>query len=158
MKQPIELDIIHTEIFIEFIFAVKEKRTLISQEIRQAVQLYIADLLKGRGHKLLAIYCMPDHTHFLIDMNMVDSISALVDDIQSSSAAIINDQKWFKSEFSWQEGYATLSHSPWRVQELVDSILNQEMYHKEKTFKQEFIELLQSLEEDEVTDVFDWIL
>lgn len=55
-----------TQIRIQIIFAVKGRDKLIPKKHRNQVEKYIAGILQKRNHKLLAIYCMPDHLHILI--------------------------------------------------------------------------------------------
>ena len=54
---------------------------------------------------------MPDHTHLLIGLKPSISISDLVRDIKAGSSKFINDNRWVKGKFNWQEGFGAFSYS-----------------------------------------------
>ena len=47
---------------------------------------------------------MPDHVHVLFGMRPSQSLSDLMQDIKGNSSKWINDMKFLKFKFSWQEG------------------------------------------------------
>jgi REP element-mobilizing transposase RayT len=118
----------------------------------------MSGIIKNNSHKLLAIYCMPDHCHFLIGLNPSQSISDLARDIKSNSSKWINEQELLKSPFHWQDGYGAFSYAKSQLDAVVKYILNQPEHHKGQTFKEEYINFLQkfNVEYDEKY-VFDWI-
>jgi putative transposase len=69
-------------------------------------------------------------------------ISDLVRDIKNNSSGFINDRKFIKGRFSWQEGYGAFSYSDSQIESVYNYILNQEIHHNQKTFKDEYIDLL----------------
>ncbi len=58
----------------------------------------------------------------------------------------INGKKWVKGRFSWQEGYGVFSYSHSHIDKVVKYVLNQELHHQQKPFKQEYLELLEKFE------------
>jgi len=74
------------------------------------------------------------------------AIADLVRDIKNNSSNFINDHKWVKRKFSWQEGYGAFSYSHSHISNVYQYILNQENHHKKKTFKQEYFEFLQKFD------------
>ena len=46
--------------------------------------------------------------------------------------------------FAWQKGYAAFSAGPSSIEAVRRYILNQDVKHKRKTFKDEYIELLRT--------------
>jgi REP element-mobilizing transposase RayT len=100
----------YTQIHIQVVFAVEGRQHLIRPELRDEVQKYMSGIIRKREQKLLAIYCMPDHTHLLIGLRPELALSALVQDVQEGSAAFINRQRWYAGRFRWQEGFGAFSY------------------------------------------------
>jgi putative transposase len=101
---------------------------------------------------------MPDHTHILVGMKSDVSIADLTRDIKAGSSKFINDKKWVKGKFGWQEGYGAFSYSKSHVDSVIRYILNQEEHHRNKTFKEEYLEFLRKFEiEYDEKYLFEWI-
>lgn len=132
----------YTQIYIQIVFAVKGRQNLISPKNREELHKYITGIVQNRGHKLLAIFCMPDHVHVLIGLKPSQSISNIAKDIKAGSSGFINEKKWVMGKFNWQEGYGAFSYSKNQVDSVVKYILNQEEHHRKKTFKEEYLEFL----------------
>ncbi len=148
----------YSQIIVQFVFAVKSRDNLISSKNREELEKYISGIIENKGQKMLAIYAMPDHIHILVGMKPNISISDLVRDIKSNSSRFINESKWIRGKFSWQEGYGAFSYSKSHLDNVVKYILNQEEHHKKKKFKDEYLEFLDKFEieyKDEY--LFDWI-
>ena len=92
---------------------------------------------------MLAINCMPDHTHIFVGLKPAQSISDLVRDIKTNSSIFITDKKFVKSKFNWQEGYGAFSYSHSNIDAVVKYVLNQEEHHRKKSFKEEYLDFLQ---------------
>ena len=93
----------YTQLLTQLVFAVKGRQNLIEEPIRERIEKFICGTATKRKHKPLAIYCMPDHLHFLIGLNPDQSISDLVKEIKTSSNSLINDNLLTKQKFYWQE-------------------------------------------------------
>ena len=91
---------------------------------------------------------MPDHTHILIGMRPYQSISSLIQNVKSESTKWVNEHKFCRRRFEWQDGYGAFSYSRSQVGSVVKYIQNQEVHHKKKTFLQEYREFLDAFEVD----------
>lgn len=136
----------YTQIYIQIVFAVKGRENLISKNNREELHKYITGIVQNRGQKMLSIFCMPDHTHLLIGIKPSIAISDLVRDIKSGSTNFINEQKWTKTKFQWQEGFGAFSYSKSQIDMVIKYILNQVEHHNKITFKQEYIDFLEKFE------------
>jgi REP element-mobilizing transposase RayT len=118
---------------------------------------YIAGIIKGKGQKPIIVNGMPDHIHAFVGLRPAMSISDLVRDIKNNSSNFINDHKFVKGKFAWQESYAAFSYSYSHLGRVYDYILNQEKHHKNKTFREEYIGFLKkfAVEFDE-RYLFEW--
>jgi len=62
------------------------------------------------------------------------------------------------SKFEWQRGYGVFSYSPSQIDVVIKYILNQQLHHKKKSFKEEYIEFLKIFEiEYDEKYLFEWI-
>ncbi|MHA6279816.1 IS200/IS605 family transposase [Salinimicrobium sp. CAU 1759] len=136
----------YTQIHLHFIFAVKFRQGQIQPHWKERLYQYITGIIRKNGHKLLIINGMPDHLHLLVGFRTEQSISSLMQDVKASSSKWINEEKLTKEKFAWQEGYGAFSYSRSQVPRLIRYIENQEEHHRKKTFKQEYITILEELE------------
>ena len=133
----------YTQIYVHLIFAVQGRQNLISEKYRDQLEKYISGIVSNKKSKLLAIYCNPDHTHILIGLHPSFSISEIARDIKSNSSKWINKKKWFLGKFQWQEGFGAFTYSRSQINAVVKYILNQREHHKKKSFREEYIDLLE---------------
>ncbi len=139
----------YSQIYIQIIFAVKGRENLVVEEKRNELEKFITGIVKNRKQKILAIYINPDHAHLLLGLNNLDmKISDLVRDIKAGSSKMINDNNWFHFKFAWQEGYGAFSYSKSQIDSVVKYILNQNEHHKKKTFREEYLKILNDLNVD----------
>ena len=136
----------YTQIHIHFVFAVKFRLGLIDNEWKEQLNKYITEIIHSNKHKLLAINGMPDHIHILIGMRPTQSISDLMKEVKQSSSLWINNHKFTKKHFEWQEGYGAFSYSKSQIDGVVKYINNQEEHHKKQSFKDEYLEILTKFE------------
>lgn len=135
-----------SQIYLQFVFAVQNRRALIQGEHKEEFHKYITSLVQKRKAKMLAINCMPDHMHFFVGYKPTIFIPDFVKEIKVTSNEFINDKRWVKWKFNWQEGYGVFSYSHSHIDRVVKYILNQEVHHRKKTFRQEYHELLRKFE------------
>jgi REP element-mobilizing transposase RayT len=97
---------------------------------------------------MLAINCMPDHVHIFIGARPALYIPDLIKDIKTGSTRFINENKWCKGHFGWQEGYGVFSYTYTDVKKIIQYVLNQEEHHKKITFRNEYLDLLKEFNID----------
>jgi putative transposase len=148
----------YSQVYIQIVFAVKGRENLISKNNREELQKYITGIIQNREQKLLSIFCMPDHTHILVGIKPSIAISDLVRDIKTGSSHFINEQKWVKGKFNWQEAFGAFSYSRSQIDDVVKYILNQEEHHNRISFKNEYISFLKKFEIDyDEKYLFNWV-
>lgn len=148
----------YSQIYLQFVFAVKGRQSLISKDHKEELHKYITGLVQKRNAKMLAVNCMPDHAHLFVGFKPSILISDFIKEIKVESNEFINKKRWIKGRFNWQEGYGVFSYSHSHIDRVVKYVLNQEAHHQRKTFKQEYHELLEkfAIEYDE-RYLFDFI-
>ena len=132
----------YTQIYIQIVFAVEARQCLIRPEAKEELHKYITGIITHRGQKLLAIYCMPDHTHLFIGQKPSIAVSDLVHDVKKASMTFINEKRWVLGRFSWQEGFGALSYSHSQIPQVDRYIQNQERHHARTTFRDEYMAFL----------------
>jgi putative transposase len=151
-----------SKIYLQYVFAIKGKLSLIPKQHKEELHKYITGLVKHRNAKMLAVHCMPDHTHLFVGFKPSISISDFIKEIKVESNEFINYKKWIRGKFSWQDGYGVFSYSHSHIDAVVKYILNQERHHQKKTFRVEYLELLEKFEipfeERYLFDFIDWNL
>ncbi|MFH6992315.1 IS200/IS605 family transposase [Flavobacterium sp. FlaQc-48] len=138
----------YTQIHIHFVFAVKFRQAIINKEWKEELYKYIAGIIKNNNHKLLAINGVSDHVHILIGIRPAQSISELMKNIKQDSSKWINKSNFLNFHFEWQEGYGAFSYSKSQLASVINYIENQELHHKKKTFREEYINFLEKFEID----------
>jgi REP element-mobilizing transposase RayT len=138
----------YTQIYIQVVFAVQDRLCLIHGERKEELQQYMTGMVTRQGQKLLAIHCMPDHTHILIGLKPSLALSDLVGDIKTGSANYIDRKCWYPGKFAWQEGFGAFSYSHSQLSVGIRYIQNQERHHVRKSFRQEYVTLLRKFEVD----------
>ena len=133
----------YSQLYVHIVFPVKNRLNLIKSKNKETVQKYITGIIQNKKNKLLAISCMPDHLHLFIGLNPDISISSLVHDIKIASSKFINEKIKLAIKFQWQEGYGAFSYSHSQIGNVIKYINNQEIHHKKKTFKEEYLEVLE---------------
>jgi REP element-mobilizing transposase RayT len=78
----------------------------------------------------------------MIGLRPSQSISELMKDIKGDSSRWINDNKFIRGRFSWQEGYGAFSYCRNEVNKVIKYIQNQVIHHKGKDFLEEYKDLL----------------
>ena len=146
-----------TQIYIHLVFAVKGRQNLISTAHQEELHKYVTGIVHGKGQKMLAVFCMPDHSHVLVGIKPSIAVSDLVRDIKANSSGFINDQKWVLGKFSWQDGFGAFSHSRGELDKVVKYTLNQEEHHEKRSFKDEYLAFLKKFEvEYDEQYLFEW--
>lgn len=135
----------YSQLYIQIVFAVKGRHNLIKESFREELQKYISGIILEKQQKLLAIYCMPGHTHILVSIKPDLNISDFVRDIKSNSSLFIK-QKGFCKCFAWQHGFGAFSYSKSQYLNVVKYILNQPDHHKTKSFREEYLDFLKKFE------------
>jgi putative transposase len=135
-----------TQIYIQTVFAVSNRESLIKAAFKEDLYKYITGIVRNQGQKLIAINGMPDHLHILIGLQPSMALSDLVREIKSDSTSFVNQNRWVHGRFSWQDGYGAFSYGHSQLDTIIGYIKNQEKHHQKKTFKYEYLSLLRKFD------------
>ena len=101
----------YTQIYIQTVFAVSERQSLISDSFKEDLYKYISGIVRNENQQLIAVGGMPDHIHILLGLKPDIAVSPLVREIKPASSNFVNSKGWVKGRFSWQEGFGAFSYS-----------------------------------------------
>jgi putative transposase len=147
-----------SQIYLQFVFAVKGRQSLIPKQHKEELHKYMTALIQARKAKMLAVHCMPDHVHLFVGFKPSVLISDFVKEVKVQSNEFIREKKWIKENFAWQEGYGVFSYGHSQMHDVCKYVLNQEEHHKKKTFKQEYLQFLEKFAIPfEEKYLFEWI-
>jgi REP element-mobilizing transposase RayT len=125
---------------------VKGRSNLLQKPWRDEVFKYMAGITKNKGHKPIIVNGVADHVHLLWGLKPAMAISELIRDVKNNASNFINEQKWTKARFAWQEGYGAFSYAHSQIESVYNYILNQEEHHRKRTFREEYLELLEQFQ------------
>ncbi len=89
---------------------------------------------------------MPDHCHLLVGLNPQKSTADLVRDVKSGSSKWVNDQQLYYGKFAWQTGYGAFSYARSQLEAVVQYIINQPQHHQRRTFREEYMAILEKFD------------
>jgi len=148
----------YSQVYLQFVFAVKGKQSLINPKNNEELQKYITGIVQNRKQKMLAINNMPEHLHLFVGFGTTMSMADFMEEVKAISSKFINEKGWLKGKFEWQRGYGVFSYSRSQIDDVIKYIINQQEHHKKKTFKEEYLEFLKKFEvEYDERYLFEWI-
>ena len=148
----------YSQVYLQFIFAVKGRQNLIPQMHNEELHKYITGIVQNRKQKLIAINNVADHLHMLVGFDTTMSMADFMEEVKSISSKFINEKGWIKGRFEWQRGYGVFSYSKSQLDNVVRYIMNQQEHHRKSTFKEEYLGFLKKFEvEYNEKYLFDWI-
>jgi putative transposase len=147
-----------SQLYIQIVFAVGGRQNLIAKTWSEELYKYISGIITAKKQKSIIVNGMPDHIHIFIGLRPSTAVSDVVRDIKNNSTNFINKRHFVKGRFFWQEGFGAFSYSQSHIKNVYDYILLQEDHHARKTFKEEYIEMLERYEiKYDERFLFDWV-
>ena len=89
-----------TQMYIQLVFAVKNREALLHKNIRNRVFAYMSGIITGMKHKSIIVNGMANHVHILIGLPPSKSVSETVYAIKRSSSLFINKEKLCHGKFA----------------------------------------------------------
>ena len=133
----------YTQIIYQVVFSTKNREMTLTTNNRAELYKYISGILQNKKCHLYRIGGIENHIHILFHLHPTMALSELIKDIKLASTDYIKRNKLFLNFKGWQEGYGAFTYSIKEKDILIEYIKNQETHHKKKSFKEEYLELLQ---------------
>ena len=131
-----------TRLLYHVVFSTKSRVPYIDPKLRENLYPYVEGIIRRQKGWLLSLNGMPDHVHILLRLKPDVAIAELVQHVKGSSSKWVHDER-LSADFAWQAGYAAFSVSESKEGTVRSYIGRQETHHRQKTFEEEFISLLQ---------------
>jgi len=103
---------------------------------------YLGGIVTNLGGVPESIGGVEDHVHLLIGLRATHCLANVVRDVKANSSRWANDAAREKG-FQWQEGYGAFTVSAILTEKAHNYILKQEEHHRQRSFQEEYVELLQ---------------
>jgi putative transposase len=122
-------------VLVHLIFSTKDRRPLVSQDVRASLHAYLATVVRDKHCECLRVGGMADHIHLAVRLHPTRTLAKLTEEIKVGSS------KWMKTQgigaFAWQRGYGAFSVSPADTGALLRYIDEQEAHHRKRNFQEE---------------------
>jgi len=138
----------YTQIYIQYIFAVQNRASLIKDHWQTDLYKFMTGIIEQQEHRLFSINGIQDHVHILVSMNPKHAPSDLMYHVKRSSSIWINDNKLCPGKFAWQEGFGAFSYGKSQIPTIIRYIENQQQHHMKRNFIDEYIGFLKAFEVD----------
>ncbi len=129
----------YTKIYIQAVFSPQNREYLIHKNWEDELFKYITGIVQNNGHKMLSINGMPDHIHLFFGMKPNQSLSDLIRDVKSNSSKWINEKRFVRGKFLWQEGFGAFSYGHSQLDNVINYVMKQKEHHKKQSFKDEYL-------------------
>jgi putative transposase len=134
----------YTRLLLHAVFSTKNRAPLLTDDWRDDLHAYIGGVVRHRNGDLLAAGSVEDHIHLLIRFPATIAVAELVRDIKTNSSA------WRREKgdrgFGWQNGYGGFTATTSIIPDVVEYIRGQREHHRQRSFQDEFVELLRKHE------------
>ena len=136
----------YNQMYIQTVFSVKYRQAKINEKWQEELFAVMGNLINESGCKTIIVNGYKDHVHCFFGLKPTVSISELMRDVKAKSSHYINDHKLTPSKFEWQEGYGAFSYGHSQINHVFKYIKNQEDHHKNKKFRDEYLDFLKKFE------------
>lgn len=100
-------------------------------------------VIKGLGGVPEKIGGVADHVHVLVGLKSTHCLADFVRELKKASTSWIQQETKIGDKFTWQGGYAAFTVSATSLEAVRDYIANQEEHHRVKSFREEFVTMLE---------------
>lgn len=134
----------YTNLIYHIVFSTKNRKPLITENVKVRLYDYVGGTIRKQGGIALAIGGMSDHIHVLAKLRPDKAVSDVLRDLKANASGWMKEVFPELKDFSWQNGYGAFTVSASQVEKVRRYIVNQEIHHKKRPFRDEFIVLLRA--------------
>jgi len=114
---------------------------MIDSSWRPRLHEYLGGTVRGLEGVPEAVGGVADHVHLLVGLKSTHCLADFVRDLKKAATNWVHETL-HEDKFSWQNGYAAFSVSATSRQAVREYIARQEEHHRTKTFREEWIAML----------------
>lgn len=132
----------HLSLHYHLVFGTKNRETVISSAWRDRLHAYLGGVIRTLDGVPEAVDGVADHVHLLVGLRATHTLADVLREIKSVSSAWVHKELGVSS-FAWQEGYGAFTVSASQLENVRAYIQQQEEHHRTRTFREEYLTLLQ---------------
>ncbi len=127
------------------VFGTKDRRPLIRPAWQPRLHEYLGGTVRGLGGIPQGVGGMADHVHLLIGLKATHCLADVLREVKKASSVWVHDELG-EPAFAWQEGYAAFTVSATARTSVANYIARQAEHHRQKTFREELLGMLERAE------------
>jgi len=128
--------------YVHYVFSTKNQEKWLKSDIREKIFSYIGGICRENSFKLIKAGGVDDHLHLLVSLPSTITIAKAIQYLKGGSSRWIHETFGDMKNFAWQEGYGAFTIGVSQIDRTIKYITNQEDHHRKKTFREEFIDIL----------------
>ena len=132
----------HLSLHYHLVFGTKNHEALIALAWRGRLHAYLGGMIRTLGGVPEAVGGVADHVHLLVGLRATHILADVLREIKSVSSGWVHQEVGVGS-FAWQEGYGAFTVSASQLENVRDYIQQQEEHHRTRSFREEYLALLQ---------------
>lgn len=132
-----------TKLAYHIVFSTKYRKPLIDESLQTRLYQYIGGIIREQNGHLIEIGGIEDHIHLLVNLSALKAVADSIREIKANASKWANSILEQTSRFEWQKGYGAFTVSYSQLELVRNYIQNQRVHHSTKTFKEEYIKLLE---------------
>jgi putative transposase len=132
-----------TSLHYHLVFSTKDRDRSISASWLHRLHDYLGGTITGLGGVPQGIGGMADHVHILVGLKATHCLADFVRELKKASSVWVHEEIGNQG-FAWQSGYGAFSVSATARERVKHYIARQEEHHREKTFREELKEFLET--------------
>ncbi len=133
---------IYSRCWLHLMWATLDLQKNLEPDVRQKVSDYLIEYSSLKEIFITANFVYSNHVHVLIDLPFEYTIDELAKLLKGRTASWINENRLLTMRFSWENGYAAFSVSQSGVDEVEKYFVNQNEYHRKRSYQDELVAFL----------------
>ena len=131
-----------SKVYVHIVFSTKNRLNTIDKNIENSLYEYIGGICKGMECNPLIVGGHRNHIHVLCLLSRKVTQMKLLEEVKKQSSKWIKTKGLQYQKFYWQDDYGIFSVNPSEINKVVNYIKTQEEHHKQRGFKDEFKDFL----------------
>ncbi len=134
----------YSQLLYQIVFGSKDYNPFISPENANTLYAYISGVLKNKNCHSYIVGGSSNHIHIITHIHPMVAPAYLIKDLKMASHEMMRQDRRKYSRFAgWQVGYGLFTYHISAKDNLISYVVNQDIHHKNITYKEELISLLQ---------------
>ena len=131
-----------SRVWVHAVWHIRYTSPTIRPNDREPLFRYMGGVLKEFDCIPICINGVGNHVHLLFALSRNYTIAKIIEKVKTSSSRWLKTLGPYYNFFAWQGGYGIFSVSESIRERVIRYIQNQEKHHKQKSFENEYVQLL----------------